>query len=157
MKSAITAIAALFWAFNSPAQSNPSAPVAVTIMVSPSSAATLASLQSNGVPMDAVIAQGAEAALATAQIRLRQQLDVMSYEQVAAAYPALVPLVDGTADPQIQWQQLRHLAAMQLSRVHTISDANAAAARHLAAIQALAKPDLWHTNVFLLRTNLYDR
>jgi len=77
----------------------------------------------------------------------RRQFEVKRWE-LAAAYPAPVPLVDGTADPQIQWQQLRHLAAMQLSRVHTISDANAAAARHPAAIQALAKPDLGHTNVF---------
>jgi len=154
--TAIAAIA-LFGSFNSSAQSNAPSTVAVTIVVSPSSAAAIANLQSNGVPMDAVIALGAETVLATAQVRLRQQLDEMSYEQVAAAYPALVPLIDRKADPQIQWEQLRYLAAMQLSRVHTVSDANAVVARHMAAIRAVAIPDLLHTNAFLLRTNLFEK
>jgi hypothetical protein len=156
----IAATAAMLGAASCLAQSTPAPAVPVTILVSPASAATIADLQSNGVPMDTVISLGARDAFSKAQIRLRQQMEGMSLQQLSAAYPTLASLTDTNADPAIQWQQMRQLAAMQLSRVHNATEVNAVAAKHLAAMRAFPKPGVdpnAASQQYLMRTNLFEQ
>jgi hypothetical protein len=97
--------------------------VPVTILVTESNAALVADFQSNGVPIDTVITLGAKAALNQARGRLLDLVNHSSYDELATAYPRLVPILDSDAPASIQEQQLRALVSMQLSKVRTSGDA----------------------------------
>jgi hypothetical protein len=97
--------------------------VAVTIYLTPANAALVADFQSNNVPMDTVVLLGAKAALNQARGRLYDEVKQLSFAELAAAYPQLVPIIDSNSPPTIQEQQLRTLVAMQLSKVRTSADA----------------------------------
>ena len=117
------ALPSVGWAQPSGANSPATNLVATTIFLTPSNAALVADFQSNAVPLDSVITLGAKAALNQARGRLLDEVNHLSFDELAAAYPQLVPIIDSSSTPAIQLQQLRTLASMQLSKVKTPGDA----------------------------------
>ena len=97
--------------------------VPVVIHLTPANAALVADFQSNDVPLDSVITLGARATLNQARGRLLDEINHMSFKDLAGAYPQLVPITDTNAPLPVQEQQMRTLVSMQLSKIKTPGDA----------------------------------